>query len=93
MKIIPEHSVVEKISDNKMGIKSYNFCPYLEACQILGLDTRIICKELGEPSCQLFVKAIHPSLRFSRTYYDKLRPNCSYCEEFIELIDPEAGSG
>ncbi|MCL5093583.1 MAG: hypothetical protein M1355_00380 [Patescibacteria group bacterium] len=87
MKINPEYSIVKKLSPKKLRIKSYNFCPYLEACKLLNLDTRIICKEFGEPSINLFVKEIHPSLKFSRTYKDKIRPCCDYCEEFIELID------
>jgi hypothetical protein len=89
LKVGSQDSIVEKVSDNKIRIRSYNPCPYLEACNILGLDTQIICKEIGEPSCKLFVKAIHPSLDFSRTYGDRLRPYCDHCEEFIEVVDSE----
>jgi len=85
MMIIPEHSVVEKISDKKIRVKSHNFCPYLEACKLLGLDTKLICKEVGEPSCNHFVKEIDPRLKFYRDY-SKIRPYHHYCEEFIEMI-------
>lgn len=85
MKINPVHSIVENISGNKIRIESHNFCPYMEASKILGLDTRLICKEFGEPSCSEFVKVIDPSLKFYRDY-SKIRPYHDYCEEFIELI-------
>ncbi len=85
MKIDPKHSVVEKMSENKIRIESHNFCPYLEACKILDLDTKIICKEFGEPSFCKFVETVDPNLKFSRDY-NKIRPYHHYCEEFIELI-------
>lgn len=86
MGIDPEHSVVEEVSDKMVSIKSYNFCPYLEACKILGLDTRIICKKFTEPCSKALIEAVHPSLKFSRNY-DRIRPHHEYCAEFIEIID------
>jgi hypothetical protein len=87
MKINPEHSRMIRISPTKIRIESYNFCPYLEASSQLDLDTRCICKEVGEPSIQSMCKIIHPKLKFSRNY-DNIRPhNGDYCEEFIELIN------
>src|SRR3989344_6064426 len=44
MKINPEHSKMVRISPKKIKIESYNFCPYLEACCHLGLDTRHVCQ-------------------------------------------------
>ena len=86
MKINPEHSKMVRISPTKIRIDSYNFCPYLEASNKLNLDTRCICKEVGEPSIQKMCEIIHHKLRFSRNY-DNIRPhNGVYCEEYIEII-------
>ncbi len=86
MKINPEHSKMVRLSPTKIRIESYNFCPYLEATNQLKLDTRCICKDVGEPSIQKMCEIIHPKLKFSRNY-DNIRPhNGTYCEEFIEII-------
>jgi len=39
-----EIEIVEK-SEKRIVLRSYNFCPVLEACKKLNLDTRIICKK------------------------------------------------
>ncbi len=85
MKIVPEHSEVVRVSPHKIRINSYNFCPYLEACNQLGLDTRYICQKIGEHSIQLMCRIISPNLYFSRNY-DNIRPQShEFCEEYIEL--------
>jgi hypothetical protein len=84
MNINPEFSRIKRISPNKIQICSYNFCPYLEACGILGLDTRIICKEIGEPSIQKMISLINPNLKFSRDY-NHIRPYTPFCKEYIEI--------
>lgn len=84
MKINPEHSKMVRVNQKKIKIESHNFCPYLEACKETGLDTRHICKEIGEPSIQVFCKAIDKKLKFSRNY-KKIRPQHLFCEEFIEI--------
>lgn len=84
MGINPTHSRMQRVSPSKIRIESYNFCPYLEACLQLGLDTREICREVGEPSIQAMARIIHPDLVFSRDY-TPIRPYCDYCEEFFEL--------
>lgn len=86
MGINPRHSKIVRVSPTKIMIESRNFCPYLEACQRLGLDTRLVCKKIGEPSIQAMCEAIHPNLRFSRNYQN-IRPHSSFCEEYIELIE------
>jgi hypothetical protein len=86
MGIEPSHSVVSRVSENKIRIDSHNFCPYLEACTELGLDTRQVCKEIGEPSIQRMLQHIHPKLRFSRNYKNIRPHNGEYCEEYIELL-------
>ena len=68
----------------KIVFHSANFCPTLEACRILQLDTRHVCRLYSERSTDRLVKAIHPKLKFTRNY-EKLRPYCRYCEEIIEL--------
>ena len=70
--------------DKKLVFHSRNFCPTLEACKILGLDTRHICKLYNEGSTNRLVKEVHPDLKFTRNY-EKLRPYCGYCEEMILL--------
>ena len=85
LQLEPEEVPVSNISDNKIRIESRNPCPYLIACQELGLDTRVICSETGEPGYRELAKLIDPRLKFSRNY-EKIRPYCAYCEEFIELI-------
>ncbi|MBU4142813.1 hypothetical protein KJ590_02315 [Patescibacteria group bacterium] len=84
MKINPEHSKMTRVNRKKIRIESHNFCPYLEACKELGLDTKLICKEVGEPSIQALCKVIDKKLKFSRNY-KKIRPHYHFCEEFIEI--------
>jgi tRNA(adenine34) deaminase len=71
-------------SESQLVFHSQNFCPTLEACKILGLDTRIICKKLNENATDALIKQIDPRLEFSRNY-DKLRPYTEYCEEMIKI--------
>lgn len=86
MKINPKYSKMMRVSPTKIRVESYNFCPYLEACSQLSLDTRIICKEIGEPSIQAMMNFINPNLKFGRNYKN-IRPyNKDFCEEYIELV-------
>jgi tRNA(adenine34) deaminase len=62
---------------------SKNFCPTLEACQILGLDTRWVCRLYNEGAVDQLIRQIDPRLRFSRNY-ELIRPYSGYCEERIE---------
>lgn len=72
--------------ERKITWRSFNFCPILEACKRLGLDTKIICKETDEESVQDFISCLSPKLRFSRSY-EKIRPHAEYCEETFELVE------
>lgn len=65
---------------------SFNFCPVLEACKCLGLDTRVICRIGYEKPIQNLISCLNPKLRFSRNY-EKIRPYVEYCEEIIEFIE------
>lgn len=73
---------------NEQGITfhSMNFCPTLEACKILGLDTRHVCRRYNENSTDTLIKLVDKRLEFSRNY-EKLRPYTDYCEEMIALVD------
>jgi tRNA(adenine34) deaminase len=62
---------------------SKNFCPTLEACIILGLDTRRICRLYNEGATDRLIRQIDPGLRFNRNY-GNIRPHSEYCEERIE---------
>jgi len=71
--------------EKKIVWRSRNFCPILEACARLGLDTRDVCREAEERPVQELISKINPRLRFSRNY-EKIRPYSEYCEESIELV-------
>jgi tRNA(adenine34) deaminase len=73
--------IIEKDQD-KLLFHSMNFCPTLEACKILDLDTRFICKRYNEKSTDFLIKQIDPRLDFTRNY-EKIRPYAEYCEEMI----------
>lgn len=72
---------------NRIVFRSKNFCPALEACNILRLDTKNVCKAVFERPTDGLIKKINPHLKFTRNY-SKIRPYANYCEEIIELIDP-----
>ncbi len=71
--------------ERKITWRSFNFCPMLEACRRLGLDTRLVCRQGTEASVQNLVARLDPRLRFSRNYRDGMRPYAAYCEESIEI--------
>jgi hypothetical protein len=79
-----EEAPIMRKSNTMIVFHSMNFCPTLEACRMLGLDTRFVCKHLNEDATNRLIQKIDPRLRFSRNY-DKLRPYSSYCEEMISL--------
>ena len=84
MYIFPPDSVVFEMSPDFIIVRSYNFCPYLQACQTLGLDTRDICRHICQKPVEEMIKYIHPNLKFWRNY-NKIRPHEEYCEEYISL--------
>jgi tRNA(Arg) A34 adenosine deaminase TadA len=84
--ISPDEAPVVHKTDQEIVFHSMNFCPTLEACRILGLDTRHICKKLNENATDTLLKQIDYRLNFSRNY-DKLRPYTEYCEELISISD------
>jgi tRNA(Arg) A34 adenosine deaminase TadA len=82
--ISPDDAPVVDKSKHTLVIHSKNFCPTLEACKILGLDTRFVCRAFSEKPTELLLKQLNPKLRFTRNY-EKLRPYADYCEEMIIL--------
>jgi tRNA(Arg) A34 adenosine deaminase TadA len=75
--------VVSK-TDSEIVFRSKNFCPLLEACKILDLDTKLICKKVFEQPTDALVKLINPKLAFTRNY-NSIRPYKAFCEESIKL--------
>jgi len=76
--------IVERHRD-RLVIHSKNFCPTLEACRILDLDTREICKRLTEKPMQALLRELHPYLRFKRNY-EKIRPMTNRILNLIYIV-------
>lgn len=87
MGLRPEEVQVVEETERKITWKCYSFCPYFEAVQELGMDTRIVCKWATEFPVQVLLNALNPHLRYSRNYENGIRPYVEYCEETIELIE------
>ena len=85
--LTPDDAPIIRREATRLVIHSRNFCPTLEACQILGLDTRHICARLTEEPTDALLKQIDPRLSFTRNY-DGIRPHTDYCEEIIQLEEP-----
>jgi len=78
-----EAPIVSK-SDERIVFHSRNFCPALEACKILGLDTAEVCRKHTEKATEGLIRMINPRLVFRRDY-ERLRPRSPFCEEIIAL--------
>ena len=78
-----EAPITEK-TDDRVVFHSENPCPALDACEILGLDTRVVCRLHTEEATDALIKRLNPRLRFTRNYA-RLRPDNPFCEEIIEL--------
>lgn len=76
--------LIKRVSKHIIETECRNFCPYLEACNELGLDTKKICKEILEPPAVAVLKKIDPKINFSRDY-SHVRPYSDYCLEFVEV--------
>ena len=84
LEITKEEAPIIKKTNDKIIFHSMNFCPSLEACKILLLDTRVICKSLLERPTDALIKRINPRLTFTRNYRN-IRPYTPYCEEIVLL--------
>jgi tRNA(adenine34) deaminase len=83
--IPPDEAPIIDKDKKQLVFASKNFCPTLEACKILQLDTRFVCRHLTEGPTEALLKEIDPRLRFRRDY-TTLRPNGTYCKETIFLV-------
>lgn len=81
---VPKDGKIVEKTDKRIVMRWQNFCPVLEVCKKLGLDTRVICKKAYHQPVQAFLSKIHPKLKFKRNY-QCIRPHATYCEEIIEL--------
>jgi len=81
---VPKDGEVVERTDKKLVTRWWNYCPILEVCRKLGLDTRIVCKKSYHKPVQIFLSKINPKLRFDRNY-DRIRPYSPCCEEIITL--------
>jgi tRNA(adenine34) deaminase len=86
-----EAPIVEK-TDDRVVFHSVNSCPALDACEILGLDTRVVCRLHTEAATDALIKKLNPKLRFTRNYA-RLRPDGPFCEEIIELRRNDSQNG
>lgn len=81
---VPDDGEVIELSEKRIVSRWWNPCPTLEACNKLGLDTRVICKKAYHRPVQAFLGQLHPGLRFDRNY-QCIRPHSAYCEEIISM--------
>jgi tRNA(Arg) A34 adenosine deaminase TadA len=89
MGLSPDDLPVVSERESEIVWLSRNRCPTLEACQALGLDTRLVCRAAYEKSTQALVSQLDPQLRFLRSYTD-IRPFADHCRERIVRVDFEA---
>jgi tRNA(adenine34) deaminase len=75
-------------SEEEIEWLSLNPCPTLDACKMLGLDTRQVCRSVYEKATQALVSQLDAKLRFLRSY-DEIRPHADHCRERIVRVDFE----
>jgi hypothetical protein len=80
--ISEEEAPIVRRTDKEIVFHSMNKCSTLEACKILGIDTRRVCKLSNEGATEALVRQIDRRLSFTRNY-EKLRPFNEYCEEIL----------
>lgn len=85
MDVDSRYSEVIEETKNKIVFRSRNFCPILEACKELKLDTNIVCRLIYEIPVQKICKQINPKMIFTRNYRIGLRPDNEYCEEMFYI--------
>jgi len=83
---IPAHGDLVEATPTRMVTRWRNTCPTLAACQKLGLDTRVVCRQVYHRPVQALLSRLDPRLKFERNYAS-IRPHTPYCEEVIELVD------
>ena len=67
----------------RVVIRHNLWCPLLEACKNLGVETRYFCENFAFPEWEKVVKAvINPNFVLKA---NKIRPEADYCEEVYEI--------
>lgn len=77
-------TVIEK-KEGRLVTEFRDRCPILDACQQLGLDTRIICRKVFHAPYQTVLSRVNPRLKFNRDYEHGLRPYHDCCVEIITV--------
>ena len=77
-------NVIEK-TENRLVSEFRDRCPILDACQHLGLDTRLVCRKVFHEPYQVLLSEISPRLKFNRDYENGLRPYSDRCVEIITV--------
>jgi hypothetical protein len=77
-----DEAPIVRRNDKEIVFRSMNRCPTLEACKVLGLEPRKICKLYNEGATDALVRLVDARLEFSRNYA-RMRPEYDYCEEII----------
>ena len=86
---VPRDGEVVSCTESRLTMRWWNPCPTLEACKRLGLNTRLICRQVYERPVEALVSRLVPdsspyAIRFERNYA-ALRPYAPYCEESFVL--------
>jgi tRNA(adenine34) deaminase len=89
MGLDPDQVPVVYEDEGRIVWRSANFCPTLEACCRLGLDTREVCRAGTEQSVEVLIRRLDGRLRFGRNYETGIRPYAGYCEEQIWVEQTE----
>ena len=78
---------IHEKTEDKLVARFTNDCPILNACQELGLDTRLICKKIFHEPYQALLSEIDGRLMFNRDYNQGMRTHSGYryCEEIITI--------
>ena len=87
MGLSPDQVAVVYEDERRIVWHSTNFCPTLEACRRLGLDTRVVCRAATERSVEALIRQVDDRLRFGRNYDAGIRPHTAYCEEEIWMAE------
>jgi len=82
LRIQEDQAPVVRRDQSTLVFRSRNFCPTLEVCKILGMDTRRVCRLSNESSTDALVRQVDGRLAFTRNY-EKIRLYSEYCEESV----------
>jgi hypothetical protein len=83
---VPGEGEIVVQTEKEVLMRWWNRCPTLDACVQLGLDTRVICRQVYHRPVQEMLSRLDSRLRFERNY-EAIRPYAAYCEERIVLYD------